>query len=103
MPPPTETCRRLPAVGKVSTNTSSRPDSYVVYAIHRPSGETCAWLLLKAECEYWTAAPCAPTGCSHKSEGLPLPRTIHLPSGDQSHSTPATGPIRLSDASPRTS
>src|SRR4029079_12180340 len=41
-PPVVETCLRGPSQGNDWTTTSLRPDSSVVYAIHRPSGENVA-------------------------------------------------------------
>src|SRR5215472_8811055 len=101
MPPPTETWRRLPAMGKLSTYTSSWPVSDDVYAIQRPPGETCACVLLNRERANGTGSPPAPTGRIHRSMGLSLPKTIRWPSGDQSHTRPPIAPTNLAEPLPR--
>src|SRR5580765_3821343 len=103
MPPPTDTWRRLPAMGKLSTYTSSWPVSSEVYTIQRPSGEICAWVLLNGERTNGTGLLTEPTGRIHRSIGLSLPNTIRWPSGDQSHTRPPIGPTNLAGPLPRAS
>src|SRR5262245_10064239 len=83
-------CHRVSGPGNGRTNTSERPDSFDVYASHRPSGENTApgrWsMLLNMRCGVcaFQPEPLTSTGRimrSHPSRGICCSNARYLPLG----------------------
>src|SRR5438105_7461610 len=88
MPPPVETAHFASAVlGNGTTKTSIGPDSFELYASHRPFGEMAGAFSVNLVATNGTATVSIPGRIPRMSPApglyLSVRKTSHLPSGDQ--------------------